>query len=257
MVDASVIESGLVPVATSHRRRVLVLGIYVADQPNTVEHVVSVLDASQRFDVDQRWVALRGVAPSAKVAQKTVSHIAATTPKYQILNGLLETIPDLAEYDYVLTVDDDIVLPGQFLDPFLTLQYDLNFAMAQPARTDNSWIDHPIVQQQPGVAARQTLFVEIGPVVSFHRSVYDLVFPFDLTSTMGWGLECIWARLLAERGLKMGIIDALPVDHSMRPPVTGYSWEVANAERDQLLAKFDHLTYDECFHVLEVINFAG
>jgi hypothetical protein len=54
----------------------------------------------------------------------------------------------------------------------------------------------------------------------------------------------------------MGIIDALPVEHRLRRPVSGYSWDVANEERAQLLAKHEHLTYDQCFQVLDVINFA-
>src|SRR5439155_8711017 len=126
----------------------------------------------------------------------------------QIINDLVSG-ENLAQYDYVLLCDDDVVLPHQFLDLFIPLQDDLDFAIAQPARTSNSYIDHPIVEQQRGVLARQTLFVEIGPVVSFHRSVFGLVFPFDLTSPMGWGYENVWSYQLAQRGLKMGILDAV------------------------------------------------
>ena len=38
-----------------------------------------------------------------------------------------------------------------------------------------------------GVAARETLFVEIGPVGGFHASVFDHVLPFDMASPMGLG----------------------------------------------------------------------
>jgi hypothetical protein len=155
----------------------------------------------------------------------------------------------------VVSADDDIRLPARFLDRFLTLQADLEFALAQPARTGNSYLDHPIVEQQQGVVARQTRFVEIGPLVSFHQSVYDRVFPFDLTSPMGWGYENVWAFRLMERGLKMGIIDALAVEHNLRKPVANYSWHEADAARTAYLARHPHLPLDECFRVLDVISF--
>ena len=149
------------------------------------------------------------------------------------------------------------MLPEGFLDAYIALQTKLKFAICQPARTSNSYIDHPIVEQQQGVLARRTMFVEIGPVVSFHRSCYDLVLPFDLTSPMGWGYESVWSRQLAQRGQKMGIIDATPVDHSLRKPVANYSWAEANNQRKSLLLKRDHYPLDQCFRVLEVIAFSA
>jgi len=167
------------------------------------------------------------------------------------VNRLLEGV-DLARYDYVLMTDDDIVMPARFLDAFIGQQHALDFAIAQPARTSNSFIDHPMVEQQRGVAARRTQFVEIGPVVSFHRSVFSAIFPFDLTSPMGWGYENVWAHLLATRRLRMGIIDATPVDHSVRAPLANYSWSYGDAGREAIFKRREHLPLDECMRVLEV-----
>jgi hypothetical protein len=186
----------------------------------------------------------------------TIGKLLEKTPKFKILNELL-AVENVEDYDYVLLTDDDVVLPEGFLDGLIGVQAELGFALAQPARTANSYIDHPIVEQQQGVLARRTMFVEIGPVISFHRSCYDLVFPFDLTSPMGWGYENVWSRRLAERGLKMGIIDAVPVDHSLRKPVENYSWAEANAQRRRLLARQPHYPLDQCFRVLEVVGFSG
>ena len=41
---------------------------------------------------------------------------------------------------------------------------------------------------------------------------------------MGWGYESVWAYELPHHGLKMGIIDAVPVDHGLREPLAYYSW---------------------------------
>ncbi|HPP80633.1 MAG TPA: methyltransferase domain-containing protein, partial [Deltaproteobacteria bacterium] len=237
-------------VSGSGRRRVLVLGIYLANTLNTVTDLVGVFSRSRFHDVTQKWVALNGPAPDAATARVTVRELTGRFPKFQIVNDLLAG-EDLKGYDYVILCDDDVVLPEGFVDSFVGLQERLGFAVAQPARTLNSYIDHPIVQQHIGVHARQTLFVEIGPVVSFHRSSFDFVFPFDLTSPMGWGYENVWAREVLTRGLKMGIIDAVCVDHSIRKPVANYDWSQADEQRNAYLAGNPHLALEDCFTVLE------
>ncbi|HQI81243.1 MAG TPA: tetratricopeptide repeat protein [Deltaproteobacteria bacterium] len=236
-------------VPCSGRMSVLVLGIYLANTLNTVTDLVSVFKRSGSHTVVQKWVALNGSPPDGQTAEVTVRELTGRFPKFQIMNDLLAG-EDLSGYDYVILCDDDVVLPEGFVDSFIALQDRLGFAIAQPARTLNSYIDHPIVEQHIGVHARQTLFVEIGPVVSFHRSAFGFVFPFDLTSPMGWGYENVWAREVLQRGLKMGIIDAVCVDHSLRKPVAHYDWEQADAQRNAFLERHDHLSLDECFTVL-------
>src|SRR5262249_32005420 len=152
------------------------------------DDIVSVISKTAKYKVNQRWIALGGEPGNKQVADVTVGAIPRERPKFRIMNDLLAK-ETLSQYEYVVLIDDDVVLPNSFLDQFIALQERLAFSIAQPARTSNSYIDHPIVEQQRGVLARRTLFVEIGPVVSFHKSAYELVFPFDLTSPMGWGYE--------------------------------------------------------------------
>jgi hypothetical protein len=175
------------------------------------------------------------------------------TPKYALLNRLLAE-EDLSGYDFVLTLDDDIVVPDGFLDLFLGVQAGVGFALAQPARTPNSYVDLPIVLQQRGVLARRTSFVEIGPATSFARDIYDVVFPFDETNPMGWGFENVWSYELRKRGKAQGIVDAVPVDHSIRPPVAHYEWTDADADRARYLVDHPHLPNEECFRVFEVVG---
>jgi glycosyltransferase involved in cell wall biosynthesis len=233
-------------------RRVLVLGVFLAGRPNTAEHIVATLARSSDFEVSQRWVAL-GADPSDELAPVTALSLTEPTPKYSLLNRLLAE-EDLGSYDFVVTTDDDIILPDGFLDLFLGVQERLGFDLAQPARTLNSYVDHPIVLQQRGVVARRTMFVEIGPLVSFGREIYDLVLPFDETNPMGWGFENVWSHLLREHGRSQGIIDAVPVDHSIRVPVAHYEWADAATDRERYLARHPHLTLEECFRVLEVVG---
>jgi hypothetical protein len=233
--------------------RALVLGIYLADKPNTAEHVAATFARSQDLEVCQRWAALGGDPADGELGSVTALTVTEPTPKYALLNRLMAE-EDLASYQFVIAADDDIVVPDEFLDLFLGIQAHLGFDLAQPARTLNSHVDHPIVLQQRGVLARRTLFVEIGPLVSFGREIYDLVFPFDETNPMGWGFENVWSHLVSERGGSAGIVDAVPVDHSIRKPVAHYQWSDANADRDRYLARNPHRSYDDCFRVLEIVG---
>jgi hypothetical protein len=51
----------------------------------------------------------------------------------------------------------------------------------------------------------------------------------------------------------MGIVDAVPVDHSLRPPVANYSWEEADRQRATLLRDTPHRPFAECVRVLDVV----
>jgi hypothetical protein len=236
-----------------HARRALVLGIYLADRPNTAQHVASTFAGCRDFHVEQRWIALGGEPADGELGTMTAAAVSEPTPKYALLNRLLAE-EDLARYDFVVSTDDDIVLPDEFPDLFLGVQAGVGFDLAQPARTPNSYVDHPIVVQQRGIVARRTQFVEIGPLVSFGREIYDLVFPFDETSAMGWGFENVWAHRLRERGRTQGIVDAVPMDHSIRKPLANYEWSDADADRKRYLAGQPHLPLEECVRVLEVIG---
>ena len=235
-------------------RRALVLGVYLAGKPNTAAHIAETLARSEDLAVQQRWVALGDDScAGAELRSVTALTVTEPTPKYSLLNRLLAE-EDLASYDFVLTTDDDIVLPDGFLDLFLGVQAGVGFDLAQPARTSNSHVDFPMVLQQRGVLARQTLFVEIGPLVSFGREIYDFVFPFDETNPMGWGFENVWSHLLRDRGKSEGIIDAVPVDHSIRMPVAYYEWADAASDRERYLARHPHLPLEECLRVLDIVG---
>jgi len=233
------------------RRRVLVAGIYLADKPNTVREAIASLE-SDTHEVVQRWIALGGEPADEAVAAVTTQVIQERAPKYGLLNRILET-EDLQSYDYVVLCDDDVLLAEGFLDKFLPIQERLGFALAGPARTPGSFIDHVITKQQPGVLARRTRFVEIGPVVVAARRAFEYIFPFDESNGMGWGFENVWTHRLESFGLTLGIVDALPVDHSLRPPVENYSWDEADAARTAYLAANRHVPTGELMKVLEVV----
>jgi len=98
--------------------KVLVLGVCLCDHPNNADSIVSALARTADYEVTQRWIAV-GEAPLPSWAIRYGNGQLA--PKYTLLNGLL-TKEDLAQFQYVVIVDDDIGLPDHFLDRFLSLQ---------------------------------------------------------------------------------------------------------------------------------------
>ena len=225
-------------------------GVYLANQENSVGHIVAELNGSKNYAVSQRWIALYGDAPSEEVKAVTISAPEKPEPKFVLLNRILAG-EQLHRYDYILFCDDDIRLSPGFLDMFLGLQAQYDFSLAQPARTHNSYIDHPFVEQFDGLKARRTRFIEIGPVVSVRKDAFPVLLPFDESSHMGWGYDFVWPCLMEKMGMRMGIIDATPVDHSMRKPVMNYNYDEANKSMQNYLSRSPHLSKDEAFRILE------
>lgn len=230
---------------------VLVVGVYFADRPSCIGGVVRELARTTTRRVTQCWAALGPDAPSdVQVAQATTFGVAHPESKFALLNRLLAG-EDLERYAYVLVCDDDMTLPQGFLDDYLRLVIRHDFALAQPARTHNSYIDWHFVEQLDGLSARRTRFVEIGPVFSIRHDLYGEILPFDESAHMGWGCDFVWPLAVERRGLRMGIIDAVPVDHSLRKPVEHYAYEEAARCLSEYLAANPHVSKGDAFTVLE------
>ena len=84
--------------------------------------------------------------------------------------------------------------------------------LAQPAQTLRSHSAWKVTRRRPASLVRETRFVEIGPVTAFGRAAAAELLPFP-ELRYGWGLDLHWAALAAERGWRLGVVDALPVRH--------------------------------------------
>ena len=223
-------------------------GIYLADRPHSAGHLVYELASSGTHDVTQRWTALAEGGEGQCDVPCTVSIEVARSPKFALIDAMTQ---DADDFEWLLICDDDIQVPDEFLDSFLELAERFDFALCQPARTADSYIDHAIVMQMTGLSARRTRFVEIGPLIAIRRDAMPLLLPFGDACGMGWGLDFIWPARMESVALRMGIIDAVPVAHRMRKPVTGYDHEGASREMFQRMAAHSHLPRDQAFTVLE------
>lgn len=212
------------------RRRVLILSVGRPDNATATATAVAELERS-RHDV-----AIRLIAPAPGAG------------KWANLNAALAGEP-LDSEDWLLLVDDDVVLGERFLDPFLFLAERFGLRLAQPAHAFNSNAAWSVTRRRPGVLARTTSFVEIGPVTALHSDTFSLLLPFpDLH--MGWGLDVHWAALAAERGWPVGIVDATPIRHT-RPVASAYPRDRAVAEAHAFLAERSYVPRRQAQRTLE------
>ena len=118
--------------------------------------------------------------------------------KFENLNLLLADHAP-SHHDWLIVLDDDVELPRGFLDRFLFLCERFQLQLAQPAHRLNSHAAWPQTRRRPRSVARETAFVEIGPVTGFAAATFSTLLPFP-ELRMGWGLDS--ARALAPLALR-------------------------------------------------------
>jgi hypothetical protein len=147
-------------------------------------------------------------------------------------------------------VDDDVCLPRNFLDGFIALAEAFEFQLAQPAQTLASHAAWPSARRVPFSIARETNFVEIGPVTAFSRTAAHALLP-PPPLRMGWGLDLHWGSVAHEEGWRIGVIDALPVRHEMRPVGGAYSSADATDEAQRFLSDRAYIPASEAGRTLQ------
>lgn len=156
--------------------------------------------------------------------------------KFENLNALVD--PDT---DWLLVVDDDVVLPPRFLDRMIGLAERFDLALAQPAQSLGSHAAWRVARRRPRSILRETRFVEIGPVTLFRRDAAQELLPFP-PLRYGWGLDLAWAATASERGWRLGIADALAVRHESATVGSAYSSEAAIDEAREFLSTRPYLS---------------
>jgi len=155
---------------------------------------------------------------------------------------------DLPGVDWLLAVDDDVLLPRGFLDRFVLCAEDARLRLAQPAHRRRSHASWPVTRRRPGQAVRRTRFVEIGPVTALHRDTFGVLLPFPALR-MGWGLDLHWGAVAAQHGWPLGVVDATPVRHlAPSGSASGHEGPIAEARaflRDRPYVRRDDAGWSE------------
>jgi hypothetical protein len=152
--------------------------------------------------------------------------------------------PSIGDHDWLLLIDDDVLLPRGFLDRFLFLAERFSLDLAQPAHRLNSHAAWLLTRRRPFSVVRETPFVEIGPVTGFSRRTFSTLLPFP-ELRMGWGLDAHWAALARERHWRCGVLDAVSIRHRVAPAASAYSREAAIIEARAFLAERPYLSAHE------------
>jgi hypothetical protein len=168
--------------------------------------------------------------------------------KFENLNLLLAE-HDAADHDWLLVIDDDVELPHGFLDDFLFLCERFSLMLAQPAHRLDSHAAWAVTRRRPTSVARETRFVEIGPVTAFARATFPLLLPFP-GLRMGWGLDLHWAALASEHRWRCGVTDAVAIAHRAAPAAADYPREAAIAEARAFLAGHSYLSAEQAGRTL-------
>lgn len=217
--------------AAGHPRRVLALGVEREDLPGLL---------------DEAWAELARSGHDVQLARTP----AGDRGKWENLDRLLEAHPP-GGHDWLLVVDDDVGLPPGFLDAFLFLAERFELRLAQPAHRQRSHAAWAVTRRRSGSVVRETGFVEIGPVCALHSMTFADLLPFPPLRA-GWGLDAHWAALAHERGWRLGVVDATPVRHALRPIAGAYGHAEAFAETARFLADRPHISPEQAQRTLAV-----
>jgi hypothetical protein len=204
-------------VAEQPGTEVLVLGIYQED--SLAREAVQALSRSKhrvRF-------ALGSLDPAALPGLE--SRTLATGMrgnKFENLNELLTRLELHEPPRWTLLLDDDVLFPPRFLDRFLALCEHFDLHLAQPAMSRRSHASYRVTRRRAGSLVRQTRFVEGGQLTAIRQEAARELLPFPPDAGM-WGLDLHWAGVAADRGWRLGVVDATPVRHEVRPTGQTYS----------------------------------
>ncbi len=62
---------------------------------------------------------------------------------------------------------------------------------------------------------------------------------------MGWGLDAHWSAVARDRGWPIGVVDATPIGHTIRPAASDYPRETAAAEARRFLDGRPYIARDD------------
>ena len=182
---------------------VALIGVY---RRRNARHVLALVECARAAGWATAWWALDDVP--GDLARYTVGQGAGE--KFPLLNEIV----DHASLDsgWLVVADDDVAFVRGSVGRLVQACAVAELALAQPAQVAIGSPSHEITLSRALSVVRATTFVEIGPLFVVAPSCRDRIVPFPVRRGMGWGLELEWHGLL-ERGCRLGIVDAVTVQH--------------------------------------------
>ena len=189
------------------------------------ETVSELLDELPRSAVVQLWALDE---PDPGLADVTLG--TGPGPRLTLLNRLLAALP--AGDRWTVIADDDVRFVRGSAPRLAALAAAAGLDVAQPAHDRLSKVNHPATRVRPLRIARETRFVEAGPLVLLSPRARAALVPLPERLGMGWGVEATWA---ARADLRLGIVDAVRMRHLERT-AAGYDASAQRVQEEQELA---------------------
>jgi hypothetical protein len=158
-------------------------------------------------NADIRLWALDEIAP--ELASQTVGFGHGT--RFSNLNKLHFAKPT-AEGSWVVLVDDDVLFVRGNLSRTISVMKRAGLSLAQPSQSIIGWWTSLFNVGRPLLTARDTNYVEQGPLLVVDPSFAELILPFPDEDDMGWGIEAQWYRAKEGR-FRIGVIDDCRIVH--------------------------------------------
>jgi hypothetical protein len=210
------------------RMRILAVGVQSPRRPGALDDIFARM-ASARHDIvfDQKEVEGKG--------------------KLENINILLARY-DLSTFDWIWLVDDDVALPRDYTDIFTALAEMAELKICGPAQRAKSHASYFMTRRRYDSLVRETSFVEVGPITAFRREAFAEVFPLP-NLRYGWGLDLTWPMLARRRGWRIGIVDAVPIEH-LNPVAATYDSSAAVAEARAYMEEKGFISREEAWKTL-------
>ena len=158
-------------------------------------------------DADVRLWALDEVVP--ELAHITLG--SGSGLRFVNLNALYDAKP-VGAGTWVVIADDDFLFIKGGVARSIELMKRAGFSLAQPGQSLLGWWSILFNVSRPLMMARDTNYVEQGPIIIADPSFASKIFPLPEEDDMGWGIEAEWFRMKKDH-LRIGIIDACRVVH--------------------------------------------
>jgi len=175
--------------------------------------------------------------PELSVSPEYLAHIPATK-KFRILYDVLYEGSPLWNYQNIWFPDDDLLTDGQSINRMFHIfsKYGLDLAQPSLREGEGSYPNHPVTVQRPGSILRYEKFVEIMCPI-FSMRALKICFETMRDTESGYGLDYLWPAFLGSPPNRMGIIDAVSVDHT-RPIGATYSVQSAVVEQSHIFRTY-------------------
>ena len=168
--------------------------------------------------------------PEIETPHEYLAHI-PKTKKFRLLYDLFYEDSPLWDYEAIWLPDDDLLCDGASINRMFHVFRKFGLELAQPSLSQGpgSFPNHQLTVQRPGNMVRYESFVEIMCPI-FTKEALRICIGSTRDVESGYGLDHLWPTFLGYPQNKIGIIDAVAVQHT-RP--IGATYDMRSAVNEQ------------------------